>query len=136
MKDKKVMLIAGAGAVVLLGILGYTFVGSSSGDAEPSGPYSKELADPSSPDDAAVDSPTRGAVPDLADSSSSRLSAAADSSETEEAEDEAATEKKKRKNRKGRKGYSSNAVSDEEEATANQPQKTIRTKKKIPLGGG
>ena len=135
MKDKKVMLIAGVSAVVLLGVLAYAFVGSSGNNADPSRPYSTDLGDPSSPDDAAADSPTRGAVANQAGSSSSRLGAA-DSSETEEGEDEAATEKKKRKNRKGRKGYSSKPDSDEEEETEDRPKKTIRSKKRMPLGGG
>ncbi|MCH8881561.1 MAG: hypothetical protein IID34_16975 [Planctomycetes bacterium] len=136
MKDKKVMLIAGVGAVVLLGVLGYAFVGSSGNDADPSRPYSADSGDASSPDDTAADSPTRGAVANQAGSSSSRLDAA-DSSETEEGEEEAAIQKKKKKNRKGRKGYSSQSeAGEEQEETKDRPKKTIRSKKKIPLGGG
>lgn len=135
MKDKKVVLIAVVGAVVLIGGLGYAFVGSSGNDADPSRPYSTDLGDPSYPDDSAADSPTRGAVASQAGSSSSRLGAA-DSSETEEGEDEAATQKKKKRNRKGRKGYSSQSDSGEEEETKDRPKKTIRSKNRIPLGGG
>ena len=74
MKDKKVMLIAGGGAVLLLCVLGYAFFGSSGNDADPNRPYSADSGDPSSPDDAAADSPTRGAVAKQAGSSSSRAS--------------------------------------------------------------
>lgn len=133
MKDKKLMLIAGAGAVLLLCVLGYAFFGPSGNDADPGSPYSTDLGDSSAANDGAADSPTRGAGANQ-DGSSARLGAA-DSSETEQAEEETATQKKKRKNRKGRKGYASDSESEEEEATKTAPMKKIRPQKKIPIGG-
>ena len=133
MKDKKLTLIVGAIAVVLLGGLGYAFFGPSGDDAGSGSPYSTDSGDSSAADDGAADSPTRGAGANQ-DGSSARLGAG-DSSETEQAEEEAATQEKKRKNRKGRRGYASGSESEEEEETKTAPKKAIRSQKKIPIGG-